>query len=78
LPCSAISKAADHTTKGIHLMHQLAFGGSAHSWITGLPGDAIQVERKKGCINSKPGSGEGCLTTGMAAPHHDQLEAFSW
>ena len=71
LQCGGISKATDHPTKGIHFMHQLAFGGPTYGWIAGLPGDAIQVERKKGCINSKPSSGEGCLATGMAATNHN-------
>jgi hypothetical protein len=39
-----ISEAADHATKGIHFMDKLAFGRTANGRITGLPGDAIEIE----------------------------------
>ena len=39
-----IGQPADHASEGIHLMHQLALGRTAHRRVAGLPGDAIEVE----------------------------------
>ena len=43
-----IGEASNHPTKGIHLMHKLAFGWSTNGRITGLPGDPVEIESKKG------------------------------
>ena len=39
-----IGQSADHAAEGIDLMNQLALGRTAHRRVTGLPGDAIEVE----------------------------------
>ena len=43
-----IGQPADHTAQGVHLMHQLALGRTAHGRVAGLPGDAIEVEAEQG------------------------------
>ncbi|CAI8230529.1 MAG: Uncharacterised protein [Prochlorococcus marinus str. MIT 9313] len=71
-----IGQAADHPTEGIHFMDQLAFGGATDGRVAGLPGDAIEIEREQGGIQSKPGGGDRRFTTGMATADHDHVEGF--
>ena len=58
-------------------MHQLAFGRPADGRVTGLPGDAVEVEAEQGSAYPQSGGGEGRLTAGMAATNDDQVEAFA-
>ena len=71
-----IRKATDHASQGIHLMHQLALGGTAHGWIAGLPGDAVEVEAEQGSADAQPGSRQRCFAAGMTSADHDQFEFF--
>ena len=57
-------------------MHQLAFGGSAHGRVAGLPGDAVEIEGEQSCVQAQPGGGDGRFTARMAAPHDDHVEDF--
>ena len=57
-------------------MHQLAFGGAAHSWIAGLPGDAIQVECEQCGVHPQASTGDGGFTARVAASDDDHVEGF--
>ena len=71
-----VRQAADDAAEGIHLVHQLALGGTAHGRVAGLPGDAIEVERKQGGVQAQPGGREGRFAAGVAAADDDQIKAF--
>ena len=58
-------------------MDKLAFGRPPDCWITGLPGDAVEVEAEQGCTHPESGSGERRLAAGMATTDHDQVETFA-
>jgi hypothetical protein len=72
-----VGKATNDATKGIYLMDKLAFGRPPDRWITGLPGDAVEVEAEQGCTHPESGSGERRLAAGMATTDHDQVETFA-
>jgi hypothetical protein len=57
-------------------MHQLAFGWSAHGWITWLPGDPVEIEGEQGGIQPQASRRDRSLATGMAASHDDQVKTF--
>ena len=57
-------------------MHQLAFGGSAHGWIAGLPGDAIQVECEQCRVQPQASTGDGGFAARVTAPDDDHVEHF--
>ena len=71
-----IGKAADHATEGIHFMHELAFGWTTNGRVAGLPGDPVEIEGKEGCVQAQARCRDRSLTTGMAAPHDDQVKTF--
>ena len=71
-----IGQATDHATEGIHFMDELAFGGSTDGRVAGLPGDPVEVEREQSRVQPKPGGGNRCFTTGVAATDHDHVEGF--
>jgi hypothetical protein len=47
LQCCGIGQSADHTSEGINLMDQLAFGWAPYGGVAGLPRDAIDIEAKE-------------------------------
>ena len=71
-----VGESADHSAKGIHLVHQLAFGWAADGGVAGLPGDAIEVEGEECCVQSEASSRDGGFTAGMATANHDHVEGF--
>ena len=71
-----ISEAPNHAAESIHLVHQLAFGGSTHGRIAGLPGDAVEVEGKECCVQPQASSRDGGFTACMASSHDDHVEDF--
>ena len=66
----------NHATEGIHFMDKLAFGWSANSRITGLPGDPVEIESEESGIQPQASRRDRSLATGMAASHDDQVKTF--
>jgi hypothetical protein len=77
LNCGGIGEAADHAPKGIHFMHQLAFGGSTDGRVAGLPSDAVEIEAEQSSVQAQACRGYGRFTSGMASANDDHIEGFS-
>jgi hypothetical protein len=69
-----IGEAADHASKGIHFMDELAFGGSTDGRVAGLPGDAIEIEAEQSSVQAKACRGDGRFTSSMATANDDHVE----
>lgn len=52
LQVAPVGHFADLPSHGINLVHQLTLSWAAHSWVAGLPGNAVQVERQQQCFTA--------------------------
>jgi len=62
LQVAPVCHLANLSPHGIHLVHQLALGGTTHSGVTGLPCNAVQVECQQQGFAAHAGRSKSCFT----------------